>query len=81
MTVLDDAGEGSAKACWALMRGAERTCLGPQAKAKSSSCLKNFCLSSRKTGHVLVRTRPRARRAGTPAISNQTGGSLDQQSL
>src|SRR6202521_319448 len=47
-TVFDAAGEGSAKACWVLMRRAKRTSLSPQVPP---------CVSQdQKTGHVLVRT-------------------------
>src|SRR5262245_31941783 len=73
MTVLDDAGEGSAKACWALMRGAERTCLGPQAKAKSSSCLKNFCLSSRKNRTCIGPHPPARSSRGNPSDFKSDG--------
>src|SRR5262249_27590018 len=54
-TVLDGVGEGSGKACWALMRGARADMFG---FARRGKIFQLHHLAAEKTGQVLVRTRP-----------------------
>src|SRR5215469_13308256 len=56
-TVLDGAGEGSAKASWVLMRQSKkRTRLGPQGHGQSPRRFKQLHRVDERTGQVLVRT-------------------------
>jgi hypothetical protein len=56
-TVLDGAGEGSAKASWVLMRWSKkRTRLGPQVHGQNLRRFRQLHRVDRKTGQVLVRT-------------------------
>ena len=71
-TVLDGAGEGSAKVCCVLMRGAKAGQVWVRKPSRNSpvasetSKLRNFRLGSGKTGQVLVRARPHRSRTECP---------------
>jgi hypothetical protein len=62
-TVLDGAGEGSAKACWVLMRGARADMFGCASHRK----IKTSVLAVAKTGQVLVRT---SRHSSVPKVES-----------
>src|SRR5258707_214216 len=65
-TVFDAAGNGSAKACWVLMRRAKRTSLSPQAPPQNLHCFRSLRFGDLKNRRG-IGPHPGARK--TPVIS------------
>src|SRR2546430_1137801 len=68
-TVLDGAGEGSAKASWVLMRRSKkRTCLGPQAPGQNLRGFRQLNFVDRKSRTGIGPHPPAPGRAESPVI-------------
>src|SRR6516164_4739523 len=69
-TVLDGAGEGSAKASWVLMRRSKRrTCLGPQVHGQNLRRFRHLHRVDRKNRTGIGPHQPARGRAESPVIS------------
>ena len=71
-SLFDVAGDGSAKACWALMRRARADKFASASSPRKTSLLQARCvLQAGKTGHVLVRTSGRGPKASDFSRENR----------
>src|SRR6516165_9933003 len=81
-TVLDGAGEGSAKASWVLMRRSKRrTCLGPQVHGQNLRRFRHLHRVDRKNRTGIGPHQPARGRAESPVISVVQAGYVGRSEI